>query len=79
MGAPFDDVELVWDELRDLGNGVTLTVHLSRGRPRGSSGFLESRFAVVNTWANGLIDRVTYYIDIDEARAAAEWLAEERG
>jgi ketosteroid isomerase-like protein len=55
MVAPYDDMELVWDELRDLGNGVTFAEHLSRGRPRGSSGLLESRFAIVNTWANELV------------------------
>jgi hypothetical protein len=30
-------------------------------------------------WEDGLIVRVTNYTDIDEARAAAERLAEERG
>jgi ketosteroid isomerase-like protein len=76
--APYEDVEIVWEELRDLGNGVTFTVQLSRGRPRGSSRFLEARYAIVSTWANGLTDRITWYSDIDEARATAERLAEER-
>jgi hypothetical protein len=30
-------------------------------------------------WADGLIERVTTFLDIDEARAAAERLAQERG
>jgi hypothetical protein len=30
------------------------------------------------TWRHGLIERLTTYADIDEARAAAERLAQER-
>ena len=39
------------------------------------------RSASVGAWVDGLIVRVTIYpeTDIDEARAAAERLAEERG
>jgi len=36
------------------------------------------RHANVFVWVEGLIVRVTHYDDIDEARAAAERLAEER-
>jgi len=50
-----------------------------RGRLAGSSGSVELRYAGVSTWADGLIERVTTYLDINEARAAAERLAEERG
>jgi hypothetical protein len=35
------------------------------------------RYAVINVWVEGLIERSTNYTDIDEARAAAERLAEE--
>jgi hypothetical protein len=35
-------------------------------------------FASVNEWRAGMIARVTTFLDIDEARAAAERLAEER-
>jgi hypothetical protein len=58
---------------------VTLAVLVQRGRPRGSSGFVEMRYAVVGLWADELAQRVTLYTDIDDARAAAERLAEERG
>jgi len=37
------------------------------------------RYAAVGVWREGLIERVTSYRDIDEARAAAERLAESRG
>jgi hypothetical protein len=33
----------------------------------------------VTLWTDGLIERSSIYTDIDEARAAAERLAEERG
>jgi ketosteroid isomerase-like protein len=79
LRAPYEDLEFVMEEFRDLGRGVTLVVVLGRGRLRGSTGFVESRTAFVATWANGLIERNTTYPDIDEARVAAERLAEERG
>ena len=77
--APYEDLEVVREEFRDLGSGVTLLVFLARGRLRGSTRFVESRMASVATWANGLIERQTTYPDIDQARAAAERLAQERG
>ena len=51
----------------------------AEGRPVGSSRQVQMRFGTVNVWDEGLIVRVTNYPDIDEARAAAERLAEERG
>jgi hypothetical protein len=67
------------EEFRDLGDGVTFGVLFQRGRPAGSSGFVELRAAMVATWTDRLIERVTVYANPDEARAAAERLAEERG
>jgi hypothetical protein len=40
---------------------------------------VQLRYASVVEWSNNLIARNTTYPDIDEARAAAERLAEERG
>jgi hypothetical protein len=48
-------------------------------RPVGSGYEIKVSFAGVNIWVEGLIVRVTSYTDIDEARAAAVWLAESRG
>jgi ketosteroid isomerase-like protein len=76
--APYDDLEIVAEESRDLGGGVTLAVLLARGRLKGSTRFVESRMASVATWAHGLIERITNYPDTDPARATAERLAEER-
>ena len=74
----YQQFEIEVEEVRDLGNGVILSVTHQAGRPLGSSGYLEMRFASVTVWRDGLIARVTPYPDIHEARAAAERLAEER-
>ena len=74
----YADYEVTLEEMRDLGNGVTFLVAFQRGRPAGGAGFVELRYATVGTWANGMNERSTNYTDIDEARAAAERLAEER-
>jgi ketosteroid isomerase-like protein len=66
-------------EFRDLGNGVTFSVISQRGRVADTAGWIPDRSAVVVTWTDGLIEKVTNFIDIDEARVAAERLAEERG
>jgi hypothetical protein len=75
----YEDSEQRVEELRDLGNGVTFGLALLRGRRPGSAGFVELRYAVVATWVDGLIPRITSYADIDQARADAERLAQERG
>ena len=75
----YDEFELAAEEIRDLGNGVTLSVVIQRGRPRGNAGWVQYRYGAVATWVDGLVQRNTHYLDIDEARAAAERLAEGRG
>ena len=75
----YEHCEVQLDEYNDLGRDVTFGVHLQRGTPRAASGSLEFRYATVYTWRDGLIARATTYTDIDEARAAAERLAQERG
>jgi ketosteroid isomerase-like protein len=79
LGA-FDGMHVEVDEVLDLGNGVSFAVAIQVARPRGSSGELRQRlgFAIV-TGADGLIMPWESYPDPDEARAAAECLAEERG
>jgi ketosteroid isomerase-like protein len=75
----YEDFEQVMEEWRGLGNGVTFVVLLQRARPKGSGGVVALRVAVVGTWRDGLVERFTAYTDIDEARAAAERLAQARG
>jgi ketosteroid isomerase-like protein len=77
--AAYDDHESEAEEIQDLGNGVAFAVFVQRGRPVDSTGWVEFRDARVMIWADGLIERTTAFLDIDEARAAAERLAQERG
>ena len=67
------------EEVVDLGNEVIFAVLRQNARPVGSSGRVQLRYAAVLAWAGGTIERITNYPDIDEARAAAERLSEERG
>jgi ketosteroid isomerase-like protein len=77
--AIYEEFDVEIEENLDLGNGVILSVTRQHGRIAGSSGHVELRYASITEWANGAIERVTPYTDIDEARAAAQRLAEERG
>jgi len=72
-------IEWEAEEIRDLGNGVTFAVILQKARVAGSSASAQLRYAAVAQWRDDLIVRNTTYTDIDEARAAAERLAAERG
>jgi steroid delta-isomerase-like uncharacterized protein len=75
----YDELEVDIEEICDLGSGVSFSVVAHRGRPRSSVKWAQARFATVAVVADGLIERTTNYADIDEARAAAERLADERG
>jgi len=77
----YEQLKIEPETIHDLGNGVVFVVVRQSGRPLGSSGRVDLRYAAVFTWVDGLIARITNYADsnIDEARAAAERLAEERG
>jgi len=76
--SSYEGWQLQTVEVQDLGNGVTFAVLDQRGRLVGSSGEIELRYAAVTEWEDGKIARITNYTDIDEARAAAERLAQER-
>jgi len=78
MGV-YEEYGMALEETVDLGHGVAFAVAIQKGRPAGSSSQVRLRYAAVAVWENGLIVRATNYSDIDEARAAAERLAEERG
>jgi hypothetical protein len=65
--------------MRDLGNGVVFAVATQHARPSGARRHLRLGSAPVFGWAGGVAVRVTQYRDIDEARAAAERLAESSG
>jgi ketosteroid isomerase-like protein len=75
----YEELAVEVDEVLDLGNGVGVRVISQRGRLAGGTGEVRQRSADVFLWVDGLIERVTAYLDIDEARAAAQRLAEEMG
>jgi len=75
----WEDLVSELEELLDLGNGVTFSVISNRGRPVGSGAEAQQRVAWVAMWEESKIARVDVYIDVDEGRAAAERLAQERG
>ena len=77
--GPYEEYAMEAEEIVDLGNGVSFAVLLLKGRLVGSSGEVQLRYASAGEWTNGLLTRLTNHGDIDEARAAAERLAEERG
>jgi ketosteroid isomerase-like protein len=74
----YEEYRVEPEEILDLGNGVAFSVIVQQGRLVGSTAHVQMRFAGVTTWGDGLIERSTNYTDVDEARAAAQRLAEER-
>jgi ketosteroid isomerase-like protein len=74
----YEELEFGLEEARDLGNGVVFAVVVQNSRPAGSGGHLRQREGWVFVWARDLIARLTTS-EVDEARAAAERLAGERG
>jgi ketosteroid isomerase-like protein len=67
------------EEIVDVGHGVVFSPIREDGRLAGSDSHVEQRIDWVLVWGDGLIERQTGYLDRDEARAAAERLAESRG
>jgi uncharacterized protein (TIGR02246 family) len=74
----YEVLEFGLEQVRDLGNGVVFAVVVQNGRLAGSGGRLRQREGWVFVWVGGLIARLTTS-EVDEARAAAQQLAEERG
>jgi len=79
--ASYEKAEDKPEEVIELGNGVVFVVVREYGRPSGSPRHVEvhGRYGGVVLWAEGLIVRIAIYRDVDEARAAAERLAEKHG
>ena len=73
----YEALEFGLEEVRDLGNGVVFAVVTQNGRPVGSAGHLRQREGWVFVWVRGLIARLSTS-EVDEARAAAERLVQER-
>jgi ketosteroid isomerase-like protein len=77
--SAFEDFRLTPEEFLDLGNGVAFAVLRHDGRPAGSTAYVNTRQAYVFVLVSGFLVRMTVYSDVEEARAAAELLAAERG
>jgi ketosteroid isomerase-like protein len=76
--ASYEELWMEQEEVVSIGNGVVFAVLIQKARLVGSSGDVRHRNALVGVWVDGKVERSTAYTDIDEARAAAERLAEER-
>ncbi len=76
--AAYEEYTFEFEEIHDLGGSVALGVANLRGRLPGSTSWVQLRYAAVTIFRDGLIEHQTNYTNIDEARAAAERLAEER-
>jgi ketosteroid isomerase-like protein len=74
--ANWEDHHHEIQEIVDLGHGVVFVALWEDGRPVGSSGRVQAQAGWVYEWAQGKVVRQTTYTDVDEARAAAERLAE---
>ena len=73
----YEELEYELEEVSDLGGGVVFAVMIQDGRLVGSAGRIRQREGWVYLWVGGLIARLTTY-ELDEGRAAAERVAEER-
>jgi ketosteroid isomerase-like protein len=75
----YAEYETTADEILRFGENVILTINTQMARLPGSSGFVRLHDAYVFLFEDGLIARHTPYQNINQARAAAERLAKERG
>ncbi len=75
----YAELRMEVEEFVVLDDGVVLAVVSQEGRPVGVDGQVHQREGWAICWsADGLLVRLTTHTDIDEARAAAERLAESR-
>ena len=77
--ATWRDLVLEAEEILDVGHGVVFAPVREEGHPTGGGDHVEQQRGWVTLWEQGKIARIEIYLDIDEARAAAERLAKERG
>jgi ketosteroid isomerase-like protein len=73
----YEELDFELEEVSHLSNGVVFAVVIQDGCPVGSAGHLRQREGWVFIWVRGLVAHFESS-DSDEARAAAERLAEER-
>jgi ketosteroid isomerase-like protein len=76
--SAYEELDYELEEVSDLGGGVVFAVVIQDGRLVGSAGRIRQREGWVYLWVGGSIARLATS-DVDQARAAAERLAQERG
>ena len=74
----WEELNFELEEVSDLGGGVVFAVVIQDGRPVGGDGRVRQREGWIYLWVGGSIARLTTS-EVDQARAAAERLAEQRG
>ena len=74
----YEELDFELEEVTHLGGGVVFAVVIQDGRPVGADGRVRQREGWVYLWVGGSIARLTTS-EVDQARAAAERLAEQRG
>ena len=74
----YEELDFELEEVSHLGGGVVFAVVIQDGRPVDSGGHVRQREGWVYLCVGGEIARLTTS-DVDQARAAAERLAHERG
>lgn len=75
----WEELDFELEEASDLGGGVVFAVVIQDGRPVGGDGHIRQHEGWVYLCVGGSIARLTTSGDVDQARAAAERLAQERG
>ena len=74
----YDEYHQELVEGHDLGNDVVFALNRQDARLAGTTSRVQELWSFTIAWRAGMIDRVIARNDIDQARAAAERLAEER-
>ena len=75
---PWEELDFGLEEVNDLGGGVVFAVVIQDGRPVGGEGRFRQREGWVYLWVGGSMAQLTAS-EVDQGRAAAERLAQERG
>jgi ketosteroid isomerase-like protein len=79
FGSAYESFDTQAEEILDMGGGVLFAVIRHTARLGGGAGRVEARFAWVMAVEDGLVVCFLGGRDIDQARTAAERLAEDRG
>jgi ketosteroid isomerase-like protein len=74
----YEELDYELEEVSHLGGGVVFAVAIQDGRLVGSASRIRQREGWVYLWVGGSIARLATY-EVDQGRAAAERLAQERG